>query len=410
MKPLGKSLGHRTFFSKSILVGQIALSIVLLIGAGLFVRTLQNLQNVDIGFNPDRLLLFRVNPELNKYSEAHIRDLYERILGHVRAVPGVRAATLSQEALLSGSSSSTFGGIHTPGGPAGEQSELIYRLYVGETFFDAMEIPLRLGRGFDARDNPSSRRVAIVNETLVREFLSGGNPIGRTFGFNARETDRFEIVGVAADTKYDRLRQTPATVYTPYLQSSIGEMVFEVRTAGDPLALAPSVREAVRRADPEISVFDLRTQENQVRESMATERLFASISASFGVVALLLSCIGLYGILSYSVSRRTNEIGIRMALGANGGKVVRLILREMALVLAAGVLLGLAAATAAYPLISTAAGEIDIANDLLYGLRPADPFTISIAVLLMAFVAVIAAYVPARRASRVDPMQALRYE
>jgi predicted permease len=411
MKPEARGISHhRTFVSKSILAAQVGLSIVLLIGAGLFTRTLQNLQNVDLGFNPANLLLFRVNPELNKYSEGQIIDLHERILAEVRTVPGVRAVTLSQEALMSGSSTSTYGGIYTNEGSKKDQNEIIYRLYVGDNFFDTMEIPLRLGRGFDGRDIRSSRPVAIVNETLVRKFLSGRDPVGLTFGFNPRQTDRFAIVGVVADTTYDRLRQIPPTVYTPYRQNSIGEMVFQARILGDPLALAPVVREAVRRADPNISVFDIQTQEDQVRESMATERLFAGISVAFGGVALLLASIGLYGILSYSVSRRTNEIGLRMALGANGGNVVRLVMGEMARVVLAGVLLGLIIATASFPLISRVTGEIDIASDLLYGLGPADPFTIGIAVVLMSGVAVLASYLPARRASRVDPMEALRYE
>ena len=390
----------RPLLTKALVVVQVSVSLVLMIGAALFVRTLTNLEAVDVGFNRENLLLFRVDPRLSGYESAQIPDLYRRMTERIEAVPGVRSATLSRHPLLSGSARNSN---ITVLGEANQSDESVYSNTVAANFLETMEMPLLLGRGLTAHDDARAPKVAVVNQAMARKYFGETNPIGRRFGFGGRPENagQIEIVGVVRDAKYTGLREDiPPTAYTPYLQDAPGQMNFEVRTAANAATMAASIRDAVREVDSNVPLFNVKTQTQQAAESLSTERLFATLSGFFGVLAMLLACVGLYGVMSYGVTRRTNEIGIRMALGATAPRVLSMVMRETMLVVGIGVAIGLGTAVAVTRLIAT----------MLYGLAPTDRVTIIVAVVLMVAVAAIAGYIPARRASRVDPMIALRYE
>jgi len=393
--------GSRSLLTKSLIVVQVALSLVLLVGAGLFVRTLRNLQNVDIGFNRENLLLFNVEPGLSGYDRPQMGQLYQRITERLEAVPGVRSATVSLIPLLSGAGQTRS--ISVQGHTAQPDDEDNAKVNtVGAHFFDTLEMPILLGRGLSSSDEQPAPRVAVVNQFLARKYFGDENPLGKRFGFGGPETSgQIEIIGVARDAKYTGMRdQTEPTVYLPYQQAIPRSATFIVRTAGDPAAMAGSIREAVHEVDGNLPMYDVKTQTRQADESLAQERLFATLSSFFGVLALLLACVGLYGVMSYGVARRTNEIGIRMALGASATRVTTMVMRETMLVVGLGLVIGLGAALATTRFVAA----------MLFGLAPTDPITISAAVLLMIGVSALAGYLPARRAARVDLIIALRYE
>jgi len=382
---------------------QVAISLVLLVGAGLFMRTLQNLRHVDVGFNPQNLVLFRVNPQLNRYDEKRMTTLYRDMLERIAAVPGVRGVALSQPALLSGSESSTSFYVEGRSYPV-ERDKLdndIYRLVVSPSFFDVMGIPILAGRGLTERDAEQAPKVAVINETAARKYFPNENPIGRRFGSSVETSGQVEIVGILRDVKYNRIREAaPPTMYVPYRQGRAGGAVFEIRTAAAAGTVMGSLREAVRQIDPNLPLTDVSTQIEQVEKRFAQEKVFAQAYTLFGALALLIASVGLFGLMSYSVSRRTNEIGIRMALGAQREHVLGQVMRESMTLVAVGVVLGVAAALAASQFITT----------LLFGLAATDARTLVVAVAMMVTVSAIAGYLPARRASKVDPMVALRYE
>ena len=392
--------GSKSLLGKSLLIVQVAISIVLLVGAGLFLRTLQNLRHVDVGFNPDKLLLFRVSPQMNRYDDKRMQSLYDNLLERIAAVPGVRAVALTNPALLSGGVNSTNifvrGRVYSL-----DQRDSINRLVVSPNFFETMEIPLLVGRGFTARDDGPAPKVVIINEAAVKKYFPGENPIGQRIGSSVENSGQLEIVGVLRDAKYDSVREpAPPTMYVPYAQSRLGTATIEVRTAGEPTAATATIREAVRQVDPNLPMMDVSTQIEQVERRFQQERVFAQAYALFGGLAMLLAAIGLFGLMSYSVARRTNEIGIRMALGAQRQDVLGLVLRESMMLVAIGVVLGVAAALAASRLIKT----------LLFGLAGTDVVSILSAVAVMILVSAFAGFLPARRASHVDPMVALRYD
>jgi predicted permease len=397
-------VGSRSILGKSLLVAQVAISLVLLVGAALFLRTLHNLRHVDVGFNPQNLLLFRVNPQLNRYDEARIGTLYRDLVERIGAVPGVRAVAISQPALLSGSVNSTS--IYVQGRAYATESRerdsnSINRLVVSPNFLDMMGIPIVLGRALSDRDNQTAPKVAVINQAAVRQFFSNENPIGRRFGSSVETTGQTEVVGVVRDAKYDSVRDAaPATMYVPAAQARLGNAVFEIRTAGSPAGAVAAVREAVRQVDPNLPAMDVSTQLEQIERRFSQEKVFAQAYALFGGLAVLLAAVGLFGLMSYNVARRTNEIGIRMALGARSQDVLRLVMRESMLLVVAGVVIGVAVAAAASRLVAT----------LLFGLAPTDVLSMVAAVLVMIVVSAIAGYLPARRASRVDPMVALHAE
>jgi predicted permease len=405
LKDTGRSvIGSRGALSKTLLVVQVAISLVLLVGAGLFLRTLQNLRHVDVGFNPQNLLLFRVTPQLNRYDEPRSAQLYRTMMERLSALPGVRGVAMSQPALLSGSVNSTSIYVHGRSYPPGgirDGSNSINRVVVSPSFFAVMEIPLMTGRTFTDGDSTTAPKVAIINETAARTYFPNESPLGRRFGSSVETSNQLEIVGVLRDAKYDSVRDNaPPTMYVPYSQTRFGGAVFEVRTAAAPASVTASVREAVRQIDPNLPLMDVSTQIEQVEQRFAQEKLFAQAYALFGGLALLLASIGLFGLMSYSVSRRTNEIGIRMALGAQRGDVLRLVLRESMILVVIGIVAGVAIALGAGHYVRT----------LLFGLPPTDVASIAAAVALMVAVSALAGYLPARRASRVDPMVALHYE
>jgi predicted permease len=392
--------GPRALLGKTLLVVQVAVSLVLLIGAGLFLRTVENLRRVDVGFNPQNLVLFRVNPQLNRYDSTRIASLYDRMTEHLQAVPGVRAVTLSNPPLLSGSVNGTSFVVQGRPYTRGPHND-ISRVRIASNFFETMGMSLLTGRAFTDADNFAAPRVAVINEAAVRKFFPNENPLGRRFGSTVETSSQIEVIGVVRDAKYNSVRdEAPPTMYVPYTQSPIGGMAFEIRTAGDPSAAVGSIREAVRQADANVPLMNVATQMEAIETRFAQERLFAQAYALFGGLALLVAAVGLFGLMSYSVSRRVNEIGVRMALGARRLDVVRMILRESILLVAAGVAAGLTAALASSRLIAA----------LLYGLQPTDPATIGLAVLVLVAVSALAGYLPAHWAARVDPMVALRSE
>jgi len=394
--------GSRSVLSKALLVFQVAISLVLLVGAGLFLQTLSNLRHVDVGFKPDNLLLFRVNPSLNRYEGKQMMTLYHDMLERFAAIPGVRGVAMSQPALLAGSLSST--GIYVQGrvyGPTRNDGNEIYRVVVSPTFFDVMGIPVVRGRGITDRDTAEASKVVVINEAAVRKYFSTEDPIGRRIGANPETSGDMEIVGVLKDAKYDSVRDAvQPTEYVPYPQSRLSNAVFEVRTASAPAGEMSSIREVGRQIDPNLPLTDVSTQIEQVEKRFQQERLFAQAYALFGALALLLASVGLFGLMSYNVSRRTNEIGVRMALGAQPRDVLRLVMGESMLLVAIGAVLGVVAALAAARLIATQ----------LFGVPPTDLLALAAAVVIMGTVSAFAGYLPARRAARVDPMVALRYE
>ena len=410
---VGNRGGSRLGLSKTLVVSQVALCLLLLVGAGLFVRTLQNLETANLGFNPSNLLLFRVDPTQSGYKEARLANFYRDLQVRVAALPGVRSASMSANPLVGGNISMlriTIQGAHPKDARAGDTSDLWNRPgsiqinFVGPNFLKTMGIPLLLGRSIGSTDDASAPKIAVVNELAARQIFGNRNAIGHRFGFgDAKSSGDVEIVGIAANAKYSHIREKdPAVAYIPCLQASdrIGPMYFEMRTAGNPLDLVSSVRHVLRNMDKNIPLSDVKTQTQLIGQKLFHERLFARLTGLFSLLSLLLACVGLYGIMSYAVTRRTREIGIRMALGAERRDILIKVLRETLFTVIIGVAIGIPAALAATHVIKSQ----------LFGLTATDPATVAGATLILVLTAAIAGYIPARRASRVDPTIALREE
>jgi predicted permease len=399
----------RSWLTKSLVVAQVALSLLLMVGAGLFLRTLVNLQRVELGFDARNLLLFTVEPRLIGYKDERLANLYQQMFERIEAVPGVQAVTFSREPLLAGGESDRS--LFLPGGAAAADGEVkpegdVYIHQVRENFLGAMGIPLLAGRGLAPQDDARAPKVAVVNQAFVRRFLHGENPIGRRFGFDPELTGGLEIVGLAGDAKYVRQREEiPPTVYLPWAQelSSAGVMTFEVRTTGDPVSYVAAIRQAAGGVDANLPLKDIKTQVAQADERLAMERLFAKLLGLFGLLAQALAAVGLYGVLAWSVAQRTREIGIRVALGAGRGDILRMVLWQGLTLTLVGVAVGLAGAYALTRYLESVSRR-------LYGVQPTDPLTFGATAALLTLVALAACYVPARRATKVDPMVALRYE
>jgi predicted permease len=398
--------GSRAVLTRALLVAQVSIAVVLLVGAGLLLRTLENLRSVDIGYDPNNLVFVRISPSP---AEDDIDDrlaFFAQGLDRLRAVPGVRAATVSVPTLLSGGVNTT--GMFVQGrdypSPRGRTSGMpfsIHRVVVAPNFFETMRIRMVAGRGFSDRDHMKAPRVAIINQAGARKFFGTENPIGKRFGSSVETSSDIEIVGVVADAHYNSLRDAPpATLYTPYLQRGPEGLVFTVRTAAEPSAVMGAIREAVARVNPNIPIVTVETQMSQIERRFAQEKVLAQAYGLFASIALFVAAIGLFGVMSYGVARRTREIGIRMAIGAQRNEVLALIVSESLVLVAAGIVIGLGAAFGAGRLIASQ----------LFGLEPTDATTFVSATALMIVVAAAAGYLPARRATRVDPMVALRYE
>jgi len=394
--------------SPLLVVAQVAVSLVLVMGAGLFLRTLTNLRNVDLGFVPEQLMVLNTNPQAAGYKGQNAVAITQRVLERLRTTPGVTAASYSENGVLFGRDSSTDL-VRPQGFPAAASYPRASWDVVGPMYFSSMGIPLVSGRDFTDRDNESSSQVVVINETMARRFFAGTNPIGRRLVWGAGDKQTgFEIVAVARDVKQGSPRDEPQLrFYLPYRQLMVtrpswipASVQFLVRTAAEPTAMLPVLQQAIPMEDARLSVSQAYVAPEMVDRVLVQERMIAKLSIAFGLLAVGLACIGLYGLIGYQVVQRTSEIGIRMALGAQRTDVLWEILRRALVWTAAGVVLGLPLA-----LIASRAAE-----SLLFGLNPMDIVTLSAAAVLMLILGTFAAYIPARRASRVDPIVALRYE
>ena len=398
MKENSRSVSStRSLLSKSLIVVQVALALVLVVGAGLFVRTLNNLRSVDVGFDTRNLMIFSVNPSLNRHTPERSLQLLQQMQAEVGAIPGVQAVSLSRVALLSGSRSSST--RHIPGQP---KSQNLHVMTVSPEFFDTLGVRMLAGRGFTGQDTVSSPKVAVINEAAAQLLFPNESAVGKRMGTSLEKNSEYEVIGVLRDTKYADIRiPAPPTWYDSALQHPPrGGMQFVVRTASDPVPMTNSMREAIRRVDATLPVTGMSTQIERVEGRLTQERLFANAYSLFGILALVLACIGLFGVMSYNVARRTNEIGIRMALGARSLDVVRMVLGECWLLIGLGVAIGVGTSLAAGRLVA----------QVLFGLAPTDVTTFVGATLLIALVATVAGLQPARRAARVDPLVALHHE
>ena len=391
--------GRRWELGRLLVVLQVALSLVLLVGAGLFARSLRNLKAVDNGYNTDQVVTMALDPAQNGYKIERLRNFYGQLSERLAALPGVKTTTFTRNVPMSGSYSRF--GIEVPGyqARAGEEMAVLFN-QIAPQFFATFGAPMLLGREFSAQDTPESPKVAIVNQTLARRFFGAENPLGKRITLENYKD--LEIVGMVADAKYRNLKEAvPQTAYIPYSQyEQLGQRILCVRATGETGALVAAIRREVRSLDPNLPVFNVKTFAEQINDSVSRERLVAMLSSFFGFFALLLASLGLYGVMAYAVTRRTREIGIRMALGAQTTSVQWLVLRETLLLALIGVAIGLPAALAATRLT----------EGLLFELKPTDPLTIAMATLVMISIATLAGYLPARRAARVDPMVALRHD
>jgi len=405
LKNLGGSLSHHLSsvrLRKALIVGQVALTAVLLTAAGLFTRSLLNLKNTNLGLRTDHVVEFTIAPELNRYSPPRAIAFVDRLRQSIATLPGVTSVSAASIPILS---NSDWGSSVTIEGYTARENEdmHVWRNDVGPNYFATMKTPLLSGREFRDSDNAGTAKVAIVNATFLRRFLPGRNPLGlhiRTGPGNAKPN--VEIVGVVKDSKHSDPRDPIRPfVYEPYTQDpTFGRATLYVRTVGDPSAMNATLRKTVQSLDPNLPVYDLETLVEQVDDTVFADRLLTFLSLCLGLLAAALAAIGLYGVMTYVVTRRTREIGIRMALGATRESIAGLILREAVRLAAVGVVIGLVAAFAVDRLVAS----------LLYGVGAADPLVFAVAVLLLALVALVAGGLPARRAAGVDPVVALRYE
>jgi predicted permease len=389
---------------KSLVVAQVTLSLLLLIGAGLFTRSLKNLKEIDPGFKTRNLLTFAIDPPLNGYKPERSRAILRQIYESLNALPGVESASMAIMPVMEGDewdSSVTVDSYHAKAtenvGP--------HMNFVSPGYFKSMDVPILQGRDFRPSDQgKDAPKVCIINDKFAKKYFPEGRALGHRIGMGGdpgTKTD-IEVVGIFRDMKYEGMRdEVPIEMIRPYeqLEFTLGMWVY-IRTAREPQQMFSAARRAVQQVDPTLPVLDMKTLERQVDNSLVTERLVATLSSAFGVLATLLASIGLYGVMAYTVARRTREIGIRMALGAATGNVVWLVMREVLILVGIGIVLGLGASW----------GLTRYVQKELYGIQPNDLTTIVLATAGIAIVALAAGYVPARRATRVDPIRALRWE
>jgi predicted permease len=391
--------GSATRFRQGLVVGQIALSLLLLISAGLFLKSLLNVLKVDLGLRTQNIIVFGLSPDLNKYTPERTRAFYERLEESIRAIPGVVAITASRVPLLAGNNYGSDVGID--GFESGPDTDT-HSMYnqIGPGYFRTLGIPLIAGREFTAADGLNSPKKAIVNQAFVRKFSPNQNVIGKRMRGNGEKD--IEVVGVVKDAKYSDVKQAvPPLFYTPYRQDKdLGSMGFYVQTAVDHRQVIPLLRRAVAELDANLPIEELKTLETQVNENIALDRMVSTLATAFAGLATLLAGVGLYGVLSYTISRRTREIGIRVAIGADPGAIRAMVLREVGWLIAGGSLLGLPAAV----------GVSIYAESLLYEMKGLDLGVLAGATVSVVLVSLLAGYLPVRRAMSVDPMHALRYE
>ena len=395
LNPLRNPLG------KAFVAAQVALSLLLLVGAGLFVRTLINLQRIPSGFNQENAMLLQVDTSATGYKDKDprlpvlLRDVEEK----VKAVPGVQAASFAFFTFHQGVWTSP---AYTRDSDVAPDLRSIRNNIVGPDFFAAMGIPLLQGRTFGPQDTASSQKVAVISEAMAQRFFPGGSPLGKRFGIDGpNSTEAIEVIGVAKDAKFGSLTEEAKPIaFYPHAQLPDVLGNFVVRFSGPASTVVPQVRQTIQAVNHNLPIDDVVSLSDHIGRSLVQQKLVARLASFFGLLALLLACVGLYGVMSYGVARRTNEIGIRMALGAQRGSVLWLVLREALVLVMTGLVVGVLASLV---LTKTAAS-------LLYELKPNDPLTIALATSLLMAVALLAGYLPARRAARVDPMVALRDE
>ena len=397
----GDARGHgfrRFGLSRVLMVSQIAVTLLILVAAGLFLRTLSNLESIQLGFNRENVLTFQLNARQAGHNDPEIVAFYDDLRTQFSAIPGVRAASLSNHALIGMGTSGTMIGV------AGAEPKSGSILTIGASFFTTMQIPMRLGREIDERDRLGSPMVAVVNEEFVRISLADRNPLGQRLElWHGCPKCDIEIVGVSANSLYGKLKGTPPpTVYLPFAQGGwpLQQMVYELRTAGNPLRYIPAVREIIRRADDRVPLSEVKTQSAWIDQTINQEIVFARLCTAFAILALAIASVGLYGTMSYTVARRTGEIGIRMALGAQRGRVVWMILREVFVLAAVGLAISLPATVVASRVVES----------FLFRMKPTDPLALAGSVVTLVSAALLAGYLPARSASRIDPMVAIRDE
>jgi predicted permease len=396
---------RRVFLRQTLVVSQIALSLLLLVGAGLLLRTLRNLMGANLGFDSRNVLLASVDLGLQGYTEARSRQLYQQVLEGVQHSAGVRSACWASTAPLSGWHIA-FDVVMEGRGQGRDQPINTDGNWVSPGCFSTLGIPIVAGRDFTPQDREGTPRVAIVSESTARRFWPGENPLGQRFWLHARGTQPpLEVIGVVRDGKYNcswcNLRTNPRPfMFLPFDQTFQSQGTLLVKGDTGTGSLAASIRGEVQALDPNLPIFDIKTLQQQFREGFLLERLGAVMVGAFGALALALAAVGLFGLVSFSVGQRTHEIGVRMALGAQRRDVINLILRQGLALTAVGVVVGLSAAVGLMRLISS----------ILYGVKPTDPLTLTLATLTLGGVAFLACYIPARWATKVDPMVALRYE
>jgi predicted permease len=393
----------RNLLARILVISQVAFSLVLVVGAGLFLRSLINLIRVDTGFNKDNVLRLQVDASSAGYTDGpRLRSLHQQIEARVSALPGVRAASFSAATFHEGTWDTS---VFTAGDPP-EQNNDVEHNTVGNGYFATMQIPLLAGRTFGPQDTPTSQKVAVISEGMARTLFPKGSPIGRRYGYgDLKNANDIEVIGVVKNVKFHDLGESARIVgMLDYLADAQGDGAnlndFEVRYTGDFGAIAAAVQRTIHDIDHNLPISNVTTLDEQVARSYTDQRLVAQLSAFFGLLAVFLSAIGIYGLMSYVVSRRTNEIGIRMALGAERMHVRWLVMREVLLLVAVGVAIGAPAALLSSRLV----------NSMLFGLHGNDPVSLLAAVFVLLLIAALAGYLPAQRASRVDPMVALRYE
>ena len=399
----GKLSGGRAAarFRTTLVTAQIALSMALLMFAGLFIKSLTNVSRIDLGFRADNVVTFAVSPSRNAYDSTRSKALYQRMLDEFMAIPGVTNVTSGTVGLMAGSNWGN--NVRVQGFPEGPDVDANSRFnIVGPDYFKTFDIKLLAGREFTPADDRGRPLVAVVNETFAKKFGLGRDAVGKLMTRNDTGRYDIEIVGLARDAKYSEVKDTiPPQFFIPYRQeANVGRLTFYVKTSGDPIQLLRAIPPVMKRLDANLPIEDLKTLTKQVRENTFLDRMISILSSSFAFLATLLASVGLYGVLAYSVAQRTREIGVRMALGASEGKVRTMVLRQVAVMTVIGGIIGLAAAV----------GLGRQASSLMYEIKSHDPLVMAGSVLVLAAVALAAGYVPARRASQVDPMQALRYE